>query len=452
LRKPPATALCALLSAAWPSHAAQAEEATKVETCAKKFGTLAVADPRSGLGVLQQYGLGSPSALLRMMVQQSGCFDVVERGVAMQNLQQERALMQQGELRADSNIGQGQMQVADFVMTPDVQIPTSTTGGLGGALSGLGKLAGIGGVLGGVAGGLKFKEASTSLLIADVRSGIQVAGEQGKASKTDFSLGGFSIGAVGGGLGGYTSSPEGKVVAASLLDNYNQIVVAIRDKATLIQTTTPEAAANAQASTRAEAPQPAGQLLAAKIANVKVYAEPSRESAVVATLQRTEELVASGEVKNGFVRIDAANFSGWVQRTMVAAVPGQAPPAGPAVMHASAAAPLATATPTYRYGHFVGTLDGGDKGQFRVLIDDEGNATGDGQLARIGAFGLHGKYEADKGQLALIGGSAAGQLMFIGRFDPARGVIVGSWSTGGLGGIVGTPGSSGGSFAAQRRP
>ena len=58
-------------------------------------------------------------------------------------------------------------------------------------------------------------------------------------------------------------------------------------------------------------------MLQAKIANVKIFAEPSRESTVVATLQKTDELVATGEAKNGFVRVDAANFSGWVQRTLV---------------------------------------------------------------------------------------------------------------------------------------
>lgn len=46
------------------------------------------------------------------------------------------------------------------------------------------------------------------------------------------------------------------------------------------------------------------------------FAEPARDSEVVATLQRVDELVATGEAKNGFVSIDAANFSGWVQRTL----------------------------------------------------------------------------------------------------------------------------------------
>lgn len=297
---------------------ALAQDASSVEKCSKKLGTISVVDPRSGLGGLQRVGLGSPATLLRTMIQQSGCFDVVERGVALQSLQQERALAQSGQLKSDSNVGQGQMQVADFVMTPDVQLATSTTGGVGGAVGGLlGNKLGLPG-LGAVAGGLKFKEAATSLLIADVRSSIQVAAAEGKATKTDFSVGGWGLGGgVLGAMGGYTSTPEGKVVAASFLDNYNKIVLSIRDKPSLINTGSAESQANAAASTKAEAPQQAGQMLMPRIANVKAYAEPSRESAVVATLQKGDELIASGDVKNGFVKVDAANFSGWVQRTLV---------------------------------------------------------------------------------------------------------------------------------------
>ena len=107
------------------------------------------------------------------------------------------------------------------------------------------------------------------------------------------------------------------MIAASLLDNYNAIVAQIRSQPQLIRGSSAAGDANAAASTRAEAPQKAGQVLMAKIANVKVYAEPTRDAKVVATLQKSDELIASGEVKNGFVYIDAANFSGWVQRTLV---------------------------------------------------------------------------------------------------------------------------------------
>jgi hypothetical protein len=126
-----------------------------------------------------------------MMVQQSGCFDVVERGQAMQNIQQERSLAAAGEMRQESNIGKGQMQAADFVATPNVQIGANTSGGIGGFLGG--KL----GIIGAIAGGLKFKDASTSLLLADVRSSIQVAAAEGKASKMDFSIGGWGLGRRG---------------------------------------------------------------------------------------------------------------------------------------------------------------------------------------------------------------------------------------------------------------
>ncbi|HEY8878171.1 MAG TPA: CsgG/HfaB family protein [Roseateles sp.] len=306
--------LCALLLAGLStSMAARADDAgSTVEKCSKKLGVLAVAEPQSGWNHLSHYGLGSPASLLRMMVQQSGCFDVVERGVAMQNLQQERNLAAAGEMRQESNVGKGQMQAADFVMTPNVQVGANTAGGLGGFLGG--KL----GIVGAIAGGLKFKDASTSLLLADVRSSIQVAAAEGKASKTDFSIGGwgFGGGAVGG-LGGYTSTAEGKLIAASFLDNYNKIVLQIRDQGSLIRTGSAAGDANAGASTQAGAPVNAGQMMVPKISNVKAYATPSREGKVVATLNRSDELVATGEVKDGFVKVDAANFSGWVQRTLV---------------------------------------------------------------------------------------------------------------------------------------
>ncbi len=286
-----------------------------IEKCSHKLGVMAVAEPHGGWAYLSSYQLGSPEQLLRMMVQDSGCFDVVERGVAMQNIQQERSLAEGGELRGESNIGKGQMQGADFVMTPAVQIAANNTGGVGGALIG-GALSHFG--LGGVTGGLKFKEASTSLVIADVRSSIQVAAAEGKATKTDFDIGGWGwTGAAFGAANGYTNTPEGKVIAASLLDNWNNIVRTIRDNPSLIKTHSESGDANAAASTRAGAPQKAGEILMARIGNVKVYAGPSKDSKLLATLTKSDELIASGDQKNGFVQVDSSNVSGWVQRTLV---------------------------------------------------------------------------------------------------------------------------------------
>jgi hypothetical protein len=435
---PPRFALC-LLSLSALSAQAQ-ETGSQVEKCGQKLGVMAVVEPQTGWGHLSQYGLGSPAALLRMMVQQSGCFDVVERGVAMQNLQQERALASGGDLRSESNVGKGQMQAADFVMTPNVQVAASTTGGIGGAL--LGKL---GGNFGAIVGGLKFKEATTSLLVADVRSSIQVASAEGKATKTDFGVGGWGFG-VPGGLGGYTNTAEGKMVAASLLDNYNNIVKSIRDQPQLIKTSSASGDANAAASTRAEAPQTPGSMLSAKIANVKVYASPSRDSKVVATLQRSDELVATGEVKNGFLMVDSANFSGWVQRSLLGPTAAQVTNPTPLPL-TNSPAPVTAVAAGNIYGSYSGSFNGADQGSFLITVANNGSIEGSGQSAQGSAFNITGQVDRS-GNVSMNASGQAGNAAFTGRINPANGNLSGSWRF--------TRGSfvrsdNGGTFAGQKQ-
>ena len=45
------------------------------------------------------------------------------------------------------------------------------------------------------------------------------------------------------------------------------------------------------------------------------YNAPPQVHAVMK--RATDELIASGDQKNGFVQVDSANFSGWVQKTLV---------------------------------------------------------------------------------------------------------------------------------------
>lgn len=248
-------ALLAILALTAPAHAQTGSGGKdgSIEKCDRNLGSLAVAEPQSQiLAALSQAKLGSPSTMLRMIAQESGCFTVVERGVAMQNIQQERALASGGMLQQDSNMGGGQLQAADFVLTPSLQF-SDNTGGLGATVGGLlGRLSGPLGALGGLAGGLTFKEAETTLLLADVRSGIQVASAEGKASKMDFSLGGWGWGGFGwAAAGGYSKTPEGKLLAASLLDNFNRVVQQVRNKPGLTQASVASSKANARASTQA---------------------------------------------------------------------------------------------------------------------------------------------------------------------------------------------------------
>jgi hypothetical protein len=91
---------------------------TGLQHCDKPMGALAVVEPQDFvLQSLRQYNLQSPVSLIRLMVQQSNCFIVVERGVGMQNAMQERSLQNSGELRSNSNMGKGQMVTADFILT-----------------------------------------------------------------------------------------------------------------------------------------------------------------------------------------------------------------------------------------------------------------------------------------------------------------------------------------------
>src|SRR5690349_7419639 len=138
-----------------------------LEHCDKPMGAMAVVEPQSEyMMALSRYNLQSPVSLIRMMIQQSNCFIVVERGQGLRNMEQERALAGAGQTRSGSNMGGGQMVAADFIMTPQVVFSENNAGGIGGAAGGL-----LGGKLGAVAGGLKFKEAQTTLLVADSRSG-----------------------------------------------------------------------------------------------------------------------------------------------------------------------------------------------------------------------------------------------------------------------------------------
>ncbi len=55
-----------------------------------------------------EYRLPPTSNLLRLLIQQSNCFVVVERSMAgMGAMNRERAIMQSGEMRGGSNFGQG---------------------------------------------------------------------------------------------------------------------------------------------------------------------------------------------------------------------------------------------------------------------------------------------------------------------------------------------------------
>ena len=143
-------------------------------------------------------------------------------------MNRERSLQQSGEMHGGSNFGRGQMVSSDYGMSPEIVFSQDNTGGMGAALGGL--VGGGGGrALAAIGGNTKTREASALLTMIDNRSGVQIAASEGSASKTDF--GGFGAlfgGAAGAGIGGYSNTPQGKVVSAAFMDAYNQMVVVLR--------------------------------------------------------------------------------------------------------------------------------------------------------------------------------------------------------------------------------
>jgi hypothetical protein len=306
--------VAAVLIAASASPALAQDELAK---CDKPFGILAVNEPQQQyMQIFERYKLGSPAALLRTMAQNSKCFVVVERGMGMQNIQQERALAKSGEMQADANMGGGQMKAADFVMTAAVQVSDNNAGGVGGAVGGL--IGRKNPVLGAVGGGVKFKDAQTSILVSDARTTVQVAAAEGKARKTNFSLGAIGYKGVGLGAGGYTNTAEGKVIAASYLDNFNQLIATLKGDADMMARADKfKPTGLSGADLKAGSGFAEGDVLMPKIDNVKVLAEPQDGARTTGTVKKTDELVFLGEEKDGYVKVQGSSAEGWVKKTLV---------------------------------------------------------------------------------------------------------------------------------------
>ncbi|WP_371813823.1 peptidoglycan-binding protein [Diaphorobacter sp. HDW4A] len=209
-----------------------ANASSQLERCQAPLGTVSLVENQDAgwYTILRnEYRLPPTANLLRLLVQQSNCFIVVERSAAgMRAMDRERQIMGSGEMRGGSNFGKGQMVASDYAMSPEIIFSNSDAGGIGGALGGL-IGGGRGAAVAAIGGSLKTREASAMLTLVDNRSGVQVSASEGSASKSDFAgFGGIFGGSAAGGLGGYQNTAQGKVITAAFMDAYNQMVVALR--------------------------------------------------------------------------------------------------------------------------------------------------------------------------------------------------------------------------------
>ena len=99
---------CLVVSAVAIPVSAQQKTKDGIEKCATPIGTIAINEPEADqVRALSGYNLGSPASVLRILIQESNCFLVVERGSGLTQMKQERELAQSGNLRSASNVGGG---------------------------------------------------------------------------------------------------------------------------------------------------------------------------------------------------------------------------------------------------------------------------------------------------------------------------------------------------------
>ena len=192
--------------------------------CASPIGTMSIVNGTQYRG-WRYYGLGEPEKLLKVFVQRSGCFRLVNRGAGLQATRREQSLSQGGDLQRRSNVGGGQIKAADYTLIADI-VGTDSNAGGSGVASGIAGRA-IGGRLGGIVGGIRTKrvEAQTVLEVMNTRTTEGVAFAEGNASKKDISFGGGGWGGFGGAVGGgYEDTEVGKVVTYAFMDAYRQVV------------------------------------------------------------------------------------------------------------------------------------------------------------------------------------------------------------------------------------
>lgn len=158
-----------------------------------------------------------PLPLLKLLVAQSGCFQIVDRGEGFDALQRERQLAAGGSVAGANN--QATLKAADYLLQAKVLYSDNDSGGSGGGLGSM------------FPGGLGFKQkvkaSQTMLTLVEVKTGIQQAVATGSARKKDLSIlgGGLLTNSGIGALGGsYTSTDMGKITSLAMLDALKKLM------------------------------------------------------------------------------------------------------------------------------------------------------------------------------------------------------------------------------------
>ena len=279
----------------------RAKKQAELPVCQKPLGTMALSEPETRWW--GDLGLGSPEALIRIYVQKSKCFRLVNRSArGMEAMSRERDLASSGELRKGGTVGKGQMVQADFTVIPDIVTANQNKGGsaLGGILGAV--VPGFGGaILGGI--NIKKKSANVVLNVVNNKSSEEFVAEgQSKKSDLGWGAGGgfFAGGAFGaGGATGYDNTEIGQVIALAYLDAYTKLV---SDLGGLTEFTSAAQAEKAVQMKRA------GRMFASAALNAKV----------IKALDAGAMLYPTGNKQGGFWEVeDELGTKGWVPEAAI---------------------------------------------------------------------------------------------------------------------------------------
>jgi hypothetical protein len=176
------------------------KKAAQLPQCAQPVGTVALIE--KDIPALEGTGLTSPTTVMRLMITQSNCFQIVDADLAGRR-------------------GKRGPQ-ADYFLTADVISKNENAGGIDGSVGRF-----LPGQFGQVASAVsvKIQEAQVAIYLTNGKTGIQVAAATGKASTADAGFD-FSRTTWGGGGGGgaYANTEIGKTITAAFSDAYGNLV------------------------------------------------------------------------------------------------------------------------------------------------------------------------------------------------------------------------------------
>ncbi|MFN3743113.1 MAG: CsgG/HfaB family protein [Hyphomicrobiaceae bacterium] len=205
-----------MTSATGTDGAPPKKKVAQLPRCEHPLGTVALVDKE--IPALEGTGLSAPSSVLRLMIAESNCFQIVDRNEALEKIMAEQRVTKKGK--------RPQLAKADYFLTPDVISKNENASGVDG---GVGRF--LPGFAGTVAGSVsvKVQEAQVAIYLTSGKTGVQVAAATGKASTTDAGLdfSRTSWGGAGGG-GAYANTEIGKTISAAFFDAYSNLVNQVR--------------------------------------------------------------------------------------------------------------------------------------------------------------------------------------------------------------------------------